>query len=211
MDSLHVIGVIADYHNEGLQKAIQPLVLLAYRDRRGYYSIKVQATGPAATIKAIKSIWDRHFPNDPYSYFFLDEFFRRQYAENQLFGAVFALFAVLAIVIACFGLLGLSAYNVLQRTREVGIRKTLGAPVHNLLFLLTKDFLMPVAIAIVISIPVTWMAMERWLQGFAYRIRIDWWVFGLAGLIAVIIAFVTVGGQALKVAVKNPVDSLRMD
>jgi putative ABC transport system permease protein len=211
MDSLHVIGVIADYHHEGLQKAIQPLVLMPYRDRRGYYSIKVQAAEPAATIKAIKSMWDRHFPNDPYSYFFLDEFFSRQYTENQHFGAVFALFAILAIAIACFGLLGLSAYNVLQRTKEIGIRKALGASVHSLLFLLTKDFLMPVVVAIVISIPVTWMAMESWLQGFAYRIGIGWWVFGLAGLMAVVIAFVTVGGQALKAAGKNPVDSLRSE
>ena len=211
MDSLHVIGVIADYHHEGLQKAIQPLVLLPYRDRRGYYSIKMQAAEPAATINAIKSIWDRHFSNDPYSYFFLDEFFSRQYAENQHFGAVFALFAVLAIAIACFGLLGLSAYNVLQRTKEIGIRKALGASVHSLLFLLTKDFLIPVVVAIIISIPVTWVAMEKWLQGFAYRIAVDWWVFGLAGLLAVIIAFVTVAGQALKAAVKNPVDSLRSE
>jgi len=211
MDSLHVIGVIADYHNEALQKAIQPLVLLPYRDRRGYYSVKVQAEESAVTIKAIKSIWDRHFPDDPYSYFFLDEFFSRQYVENQHFGEVFGLFAVLAIVIACFGLLGLSAYNVLQRTKEIGIRKVLGASVLNLLFLLTKDFLMLVVVAIVIAIPVTWMAMESWLQGFAYRIGIGWWVFCLAGLLAVVIAFVTVGGQALNAAVKNPVDSLRTE
>ncbi|MDO6429955.1 ABC transporter permease [Flavitalea sp. BT771] len=211
MDSLYIIGVIADYHSESLQKAIQPLVLLPYRDRRGYYSIKVQAAEPAATIKAIKNIWDRHFPDDPYTYFFLDEFFSRQYTENQHFGAVFALFALLAIAIACFGLLGLSAYNVLQRTKEIGIRKALGASAHSLLFLLTKDFLILVVIAMVISIPVTWMAMERWLQGFAYRIGIGWWVFGLSGLLAVVIAFVTVGGQSLKAAMKNPVDSLRTE
>jgi len=102
MDSLQVVGVIADFHNEGLQRAIQPLVLLPHRDRRSYYSIKVQTADPSATIASIKTIWDRHFPADPYSYFFLDEFFNQQYAENQRFGSVFALFAVLAIASLCF-------------------------------------------------------------------------------------------------------------
>jgi putative ABC transport system permease protein len=211
MDSLQVVGVIADFHNEGLQRAIQPLVLLPHRDRRSYYSIKVQTADASATIASIKAIWDRHFPADPYSYFFLDEFFNRQYAENQRFGDVFALFAVLAIAIACFGLLGLSAYNVVQRTKEIGIRKVLGASVNSLLFVLSRDFLALVIVAFVIAVPLTWLAMESWLQSFAYRIGLSWWVFGLAGLLAMVIAFVTVGGQALKAAMQNPVKSLRSE
>ena len=211
MDSLQVVGVIADFHNEGLQRAIQPLVLLPHRDRRSYYSIKVRTADPSATIASIKAIWNRHFPADPYSYFFLDEFFNQQYAENQRFGNVFALFAVLAIAIACFGLLGLSAYNVLQRTKEIGIRKVLGASVNSLLFVLSRDFLVLVIVAFVIAVPLTWLAMDNWLQGFAYRIGLSWWVFGLAGLLAMVIAFVTVGGQALKAAMQNPVKSLRSE
>jgi len=211
MDSLRVVGVIADFHNEGLQRAIQPLVLLPHRDRRAYYSVKIRTADPSVSIASIKAIWDRHFPADPYSYFFLDEFFNRQYAENQRFGDVFALFAVLAIAIACFGLLGLSAYNVLQRTKEIGIRKVLGASAGRLLFVLSRDFLILVIVAFVIAVPLTWLAMNSWLQGFAYRIGLSWWVFGLAGLLAVIIAFVTVGGQALKAAMQNPVKSLRSE
>jgi len=211
MDSMQVVGVIADYHNEGLQKAIQPLLLFLNRNSRHYYSIKIQGKDPAASVAAIKKVWDHHFQADPYDYFFLDDFFARQYAENQRFGEVFGLFALFAIAIACFGLLGLSAYNVLQRTKEIGIRKVLGASVQNLLLILSRDFLLLVAIAFLIAVPVTWLAMDSWLQGFAYRIGISWWIFGLAGLLAAFIAFLTVGGQALKAAMRNPVKSLRTE
>jgi putative ABC transport system permease protein len=211
MDSLRVIGVIADYHNEGLQKAIQPLVLLPNRNTRAYYSVKVLGENPAATVVAIKKIWNLHFPADPYEYFFLDEFFDRQYAENQRFGEVLALFAILAIGIACFGLLGLSAYNILQRTKEIGIRKALGASIHNLLFILSKDFILLVLTAFVISIPITWIVMDGWLQGFAYRIIISWWVFAAAGTFAILIAILTIILQTLKAALANPIKSLRTE
>ena len=211
MDSMEVVGVIADYHNEGLQKAIQPLLLFLNRNTRHYYSIKMQASNPASTIAAVKKIWDTHFPGDPYDYFFLDDNFEQQYAENRRFGEVFGLFAVFAIAIACFGLLGLSAYNVLQRTKEIGIRKVLGASTKNLLLILSRDFLLLVGVAFVIAVPVTWVAMNSWLQSFAYRIGISWWIFGMAGVMAAAIAFVTVGGQAMKAAMQNPVRSLRTE
>jgi putative ABC transport system permease protein len=211
MDSLRVVGVIADYHNEGLQKAIQPLVLLYHRDRRAYYSVKIGASDAAAAIASIKTLWDRYFPAEPYDYFFLDEFFARQYDEDRRFGKVFALFAMLAIGIACFGLLGLSAYNVLQRTKEIGIRKVLGAPVPSLLLLLSKDFLILVGVALLIAIPLTWWAMDNWLRGFAYRIPIHWAIFVAAGGLAALAAFLTVGGQALKAAGANPVRALRSE
>jgi len=211
MDSLHVVGVIADFHNEGLQKAIQPLVLFPHRNDRGYYSIKVGAADPSATVPVIRQIWNRYFPAEPFSYYFLDDFFDRQYAENRRFGSVFALFAALAIAIACFGLLGLSAYNVLQRTKEIGIRQVLGASVQSLLFILSKDFLVLVIVAFLVAVPVTWLAMDSWLQGFAYRTGISWWIFAGAGLLAIGIAFLTVSAQALKAAMQNPVKSLRTD
>lgn len=125
--------------------------------------------------------------------------------------AVFGLFALFAIAIACFGLLGLSAYNVLQRTKEIGIRKVLGASVQNLLLILSRDFLLLVAIAFLIAVPVTWLAMDSWLQGFAYRIGISWWIFVEAGATGILIALVTIGFQAIKAAVANPVKSLRVE
>jgi len=211
MDSSQVIGVIADFHNEGLQKSIQPLILFPNRDGRSNYSVKLEAKDQALTVAQIKKIWDRHFPADPFDYFFLDEFFDRQYAENKRFGEVFGLFALLAIGIACFGLLGLSAYNVIQRTKEIGIRKVLGASVQSLLFTLSRDFILLVIIAFVIAIPVTSVAMDGWLQGFAYRTHIGWWVYAIAGVLAILIALVTVGFQAMKAAVANPVKSLRTE
>jgi putative ABC transport system permease protein len=163
------------------------------------------------TIASIKRVWDRYFPGEPYDYFFLDENFDKQYSENQRFGVVFGLFALFAIAIACFGLLGLSAYNVLQRTKEIGIRKVLGASTENLLLILSRDFLLLVGVAFVIAVPVTWLAMDSWLQSFAYRVGISWWIFGLAGLLAAAIAFITVGGQAMRAAMRNPVRSLRTE
>jgi putative ABC transport system permease protein len=211
MDSLEVKGVIADYHNEGLQKSIQPLVIFANRRTRGFYSIKMQGKNAVSTVASIKRIWDRFFPGDPFDYFFLDEFFNRQYAEDKRFGQVFGLFAILAIGIACFGLLGLSAYNVLQRTKEIGVRKVLGASVNSLVLTLSKDFLKLIAFAFVIATPITMLAMHSWLQDFAYRTSIPWWLYALAGVLALFIALLTVGFQSLKAALANPVNSLRTE
>ncbi len=211
MDSLEVKGVIADYHNEGLQKSIQPLVLLFNRRTRENYSVKIQEKNAASIVANVKKIWERHFPADPFDYFFLDEFFNRQYEENKRFGEVFGLFAVLAIAIACFGLLGLSAYNVLQRTKEIGVRKVLGASVNSLVFTLSKDFLLLVAIAFVIAIPVTAVAMHSWLQSFAYQTSFPWWIHASAGVLAIFIALLTVGFQAVKAALANPIKSLRTE
>jgi len=119
--------------------------------------------------------------------------------------------ALLTIAIACFGLLGLSAYNVLQRTKEIGIRKVLGASIRSLLFVLSRDFLVLVVVAFVIAIPVTWMAMNSWLEGFAYRIGISWWIYAVAGALAISIALITVGLQALKATLANPIKSLRTE
>jgi putative ABC transport system permease protein len=211
MDSLEVKGVIADYHNEGLQKSIQPLVIFANRRARGYYAVKMQGKNSVAAVASIKKIWNRYFPDDPFDYFFLDEFFNRQYAENKRFGEVFGLFALLAIGIACFGLLGLSAYNVLQRTKEIGVRKVLGASVNSLVFTLSKDFLTLIAFAFVIAIPIAALAMHTWLQDFAYRTTIPWWIFALAGVLAFLTALLTVGVQSVKAALSNPIKSLRTE
>jgi putative ABC transport system permease protein len=211
MDSLEVTAVISDFHNEGLQKAIQPLVIFPNRGTRANYSVKIEGQHVASTVASIKRTWDRHFTADPFDYFFLDEFFNRQYDENRRFGMVFGLFAVLAITIACFGLLGLSAYNVLERTKEIGVRKVLGASVNNLVIGLSKDFMALVAVAFVIAIPITAIAMHSWLRGFAYRTSLTWWIFAAAGLLSIAIALLTVGYQALKAALANPIKSLRTE
>ena len=211
IDTVHVIGVSADFHQEGLQKVITPIAIVMREPEPNFYSIRINTSNTPQTIAAIKTVWQQHFPADPFRYFFLDEYFNRQYAENERFGAVFGLFAGLAIIIACLGLLGLSAYNVIQRTKEIGIRKVLGASVRNLLFILSRDFLVLVAVAFVIAVPLTWWAMNSWLQEFAYRIHIGWLTFAIAGALAFSIALVTVGLQSLKVTLTNPVKSLRTE
>jgi putative ABC transport system permease protein len=209
-DSLHIIGVVADYHQKGLQKAILPLVFLPGNDR-ARYSIKIESPDVATVIPAVKMVWQRNFPYDPFSYFFLDDYFARQYTEDQRFGTMFGLFAIFAITIASFGLFGLSAYNVLQRSKEISIRKVLGASVSTLLYLLSVDFLLLVAVAFVIAVPVSWIVMDKWLENFASRIGISWWIFGLAGILAMLIAFFTVASQAWKAAMTSPIKNLKSE
>ncbi|MEO5592630.1 MAG: ABC transporter permease [Chitinophagaceae bacterium] len=210
-DTLSVAGVVANFHNEGLQKKVQPLIFILRPGSRQFYSIKLEKENIRQKVAAVEKIWNRHFPADPYNYFFLDDSFNRQYKSDELFGSVFSLFSVLAILIACFGLAGLSSYNVLQRRKEIGIRKVMGASVRQLLLLLSKDFIGLVIIAFLVAVPVTWMLMSRWLNDFAYRINISWMVFITAGMISIIIAFITISFQAIKAALANPVKSLRSE
>ena len=164
-----------------------------------------------ATISAIEKKWNTLIPARPFSYYFLDEYFDRQYQSEQRFGKLFLNFAVLAIIISCLGLLGLASYSTMQRTREIGIRKVLGASVPNIVNLLSKDFLKLVSIAIIVASPIAWFVMHKWLQDFAYRIPIAWWIFVIAAFSAVFIAVVTVSFQAIRAAVSNPADSLRTE
>jgi len=210
-DTVQVLGILANYHHQGLQKAIDPMIFRLRPNSRTAYSLKIETAGVSASVAAVEKTWSKYFPNDPFSFYFLDESFDQQYKEDKLFGKVFGLFASLAILIACFGLLGLSAYNILQRTKEIGIRKVMGASVQNLLFILSKDFLKLVMIAFVIAVPVTWWIMHNWLQDFAYRINISVWVFIVAGVASFVIALVTISFQAIKAAMANPVKSLRTE
>jgi len=210
-DTVSIAGIVADYHHLGLQKPIDPMVFRLRPNTRNSYSIKIDAANVSATIATIDKIWNTNFPEDPFNYYFLDNLFDQQYKADQTFGKVFGLFAFLAILIACFGLLGLSAYNVLQRTKEIGIRKVLGASVQHVLYILSKDFLVLVIVSFIIATPVTWLIMHKWLEGFAYRISIGWWVFLVSGVLALLIALITIGTQALRAAISNPVRSLRTE
>jgi len=210
-DTVRLVGIVNNYHHQGLQKAIDPMIFRLRPNARQAYSLKIKTSNVPATIAAVQKTWNKFFPADPFNYYFLDDLFDQQYKADQSFGKIFGLFAFLAIIIACFGLLGLSAYNVLQRTKEIGIRKVLGASVQNVLYILSKDFITLVLIAFVIAVPVTWFIMHSWLQDFAYRISIQIWVFAIAGVLAILIALLTIGIQALKAAVANPVKSLRTE
>jgi len=206
-----IIGVMKDFHFKSLQEQIKPLSMRIEPNGCGLVSIKLSTNNLTSTISAIENKWNTLIPARPFSYFFLDEYFDKQYKSEQRFGKLFLNFAVLAIIISCLGLLGLASYSTMQRTREIGIRKVLGATVPNIVNLLSKDFLKLVGVAIIIASPIAWFAMHKWLQDFAYRIPISWWIFALAAVAATIIAIVTVSFQAIKAAVSNPVLSLRAE
>jgi putative ABC transport system permease protein len=210
-DTVTVVGVTANFHQLGLQKNIDPMVLLLTPNLSTFYSLKINSTNPQQTIASLKKLWNNYFPRDPFDYFFLDESFGEQYKADLLFGKVFGVFAFLAILIACFGLLGLSAYNVLQRTKEIGIRKVLGASVQSILVLLSLDFLKLILISFLFAIPAGWFIMNLWLEDYAYRINIAWWVFAVAGCVALLIAIITISTQAIKAAIANPAKSLRTE
>ena len=206
-----IIGVVKDYHTEALNKIIEPQLMLLRLNARDVYSVKIESQNIPNIINSLRAKWNMYFPNDPFSYYFLDETFDKQYKADTQFGKAFGFFACIAIIIACFGLLGLSAYNVLQRKKEIGIRKVFGASVQNIAYLLSKDFTKLVLIASVTAVPVAWWLMSKWLQSFAYRINISIWVFVIAGITTLIIALITVSFQSIKAAIANPVNSLRME
>lgn len=210
-DTLTIVGVVKNFHQEGLRRTIEPQIILLRPNTRSAYSVKLESADMTKTIAAVKKVWDDHFPQDPFNYYFLDEVYDQQYKADRLYGKVFTIFSFLAILIACFGLLGLSAYNILQRTKEIGIRKVMGASVRHVLFILSKDFMILIGLSFLLAIPVAWWVMNNWLQDFAYRIDMPWWVFLIAGLLAGLIALFTIIFQATKAAVANPVKSLRTE
>jgi putative ABC transport system permease protein len=206
-----IIGVIKDYNFEGLQQEIRPLSICLDFGDCNFLSAKVSTEHLPATLAQIKTKWDNLVPSQPFDYFFLDESFNKQYRSEEQFGSLFINFAVLAIFISCLGLLGLASYSTLQRTKEVGVRRVMGASVPGIVRLLSVDFLKLVLIAFLIAAPIAWFAMDKWLQSFAYRATMAWWLFPVAGMAAVLIAFGTISVQAIKAAMANPVKSLRAE
>jgi putative ABC transport system permease protein len=211
-----IIGVMNDFHFESLHQTIAPLILIMPSVPPGqtYYnsvSIKISGSNVSSSLATLKSTWQQYLPELPYQYTFLDENFAKLYASEQRQGTIFIIFACLAIFIACLGLFGLSAFAITQRVKEIGVRKVLGANTSTIVTLLSKDFLKLVLFASVFAFPVAWYAMNKWLQDFAYRVNIQWWVFILAGILAALIALITVSFQAIKAALANPVKSLRTE
>ncbi|WP_373516193.1 ABC transporter permease [Pricia sp.] len=163
------------------------------------------------TLAAIEEVMKKYNPAFPFEYEFVDDAFNAMFKNEKLVGSLSQIFALLAIIISCLGLFGLSAYTAEQRRKEIGVRKVLGSSVTGIVQLLSKDFMRLVLVSIVLAIPFAWWGMHRWLESFAYRIEINWWVFALAGLAAICIALLTVSFQAVKAASANPVKSLRAE
>ncbi|MEP7257212.1 MAG: ABC transporter permease [Flavitalea sp.] len=205
-----VIGIVKDFHFKSLHELISPLVMTLSHDN-GTLLIKTKTKDLSGLLKTTKMNWDKLSPEMPFSYSFLDERFNNTYRSEQNTAAILGVFAGLAIFVACLGLFGLATFMAQKRVKEIGIRKVLGANVRGIVTLLSKDFLKLVVIAFVVAAPVAWFIMNKWLQDFAYRISISWWIFGLAGLVTVGVTLITVSIQSIKSALTNPVKSLKME
>ena len=207
-DSSVIIGVAQNYHHLSLKEPIVPFIF-PYDNENVYQYLRLNTADVQQTIGEVEATFQRVFPGSTFTYSFLNDTYNQQYQAEMRFGQVFGLFAGLAILVACLGLLGLSSYTSIQRTKEIGIRKALGASVAHIIVLLTRSYFRLIFIALLIAVPVANYAMSEWLNQFAARIGIQWWLFAIPGLLVALIALLAVSGQTLKAARKNPVDSLR--
>jgi putative ABC transport system permease protein len=205
-----IIGVVKDFNFSSLRENVTPVVMFL-RNNNGNLGIRVNTANLPALLSQIENKWKALAPAAKINYSFMDADFDASYRAEQRMGQIFIIFTSLAIIIACLGLFGLSAYAAEQRNKEIGIRKVLGANVLTIVRMLSVDFIKLVFISILIAVPLAWWVMNKWLQDFAYRINIPWWVLGIAGLMAVFIAFITISFQSVKAALANPVDSLKSE
>ena len=207
-----VIGIVKDYLYGDMYETSDPVMFFNYHNYARYLYIKTESQVPISDmLSKIETVMKKNNPAFPFEYTFVDETFNAKFKSEQLVGKLSQIFALLAILISCLGLFGLAAYTAEQRSKEIGVRKVLGASVTGIVKLLSKDFLKLVVISILIAIPIAWLMMSNWLEDFAYRIEINWWIFIIAGMVAILIALATVSFQAVKAAIANPVDSLKTE
>ncbi len=208
-----VIGVVRDFHFNSLHQQVEPLVIMPRQpgQRFSQISIRISMIDPQKAVKWITDNWNKDFPGALMEYSFMDKKLNDQYLAENRFSKFFFYFSVLSLVIACLGLFGLTAFTVQQRIKEIGIRKVLGASVSNITAMLSADFLKLILISSIIAFPVAWYVMHKWLQDFAYRVNISWWMFAASGAMVLIIAFITVGFQTIRAAIANPVKNLRVE
>jgi putative ABC transport system permease protein len=203
-----VVGVTKDYHHMSLREQIKPMIFLASQ-ADGFFTLVVDPSQMKEAIAAVQKTYESIFPGNPFSYSFMDESFAAQYGQESQLSLAFSIAGILAILISCLGLFGLAAYAVQQRTKEIGIRKVMGASTRSLLSLISKDFVILVAVAMVFAFPLAWYAMDAWQADFPYKAGLSVWTFGFAGIVTLLIALITVGSQAIKAAWANPVDAMR--
>ncbi len=208
----HIIGILKDYHTHSLREPIKPVILDVKEYE--YFGVIIVRTIPGKTKEALASlakVYKEINPNYPFTYQFVDEEYKNLYSNELIIAKLSILFASLAILISCLGLLGLVMFSAEQRTKEIGIRKVLGASMGSIVALFSRDFLKLICIAFLIAAPFAWWVMNHWLLDFAYKIDLSWWIFALAAAISILITLLTVSQQAIKVAIANPVKSLRAE
>ena len=211
-DIYHIIGIVKDYHQESVKQQFHPQIfrfLPTGRDIRGYFIFEITGTDPKTTISSIETTYNKFFPDNPFDYFFLDDYYDQQFKADEVFGKVIGLFSILAIFITCLGVFGMAAFVVMKRVKEIGIRKVNGATVSDILVLLIKDIVLWVLISLLIASPLTYYVMTLWLRNFAGKTSLNWWIFALSGVLVFGVALLTVSWQSWKAAQRNPVDVLR--
>jgi len=209
LEALTVIGVVENFHFESLKKNVSPLMLFLSKRPGGYISFRFQSANTEEVIALLENKWKQMAPGQPFTYQFLDESFGKMYAAEMRLGSIFGIFSTVAIVIACLGLFALTAFTAEQRTKEIGIRKVLGASVSSIVVMLSKDFGKLVVIAFALATPFAWWGVTKWLEDYQYKVEIGWWVYALAGASAFLVAWLTMSYQSIKAATSNPVDSLK--
>jgi ABC-type antimicrobial peptide transport system permease subunit len=207
----NIVGVLKDFHDRSFRAPFAPLIVACFKNGYSQAGIKLNTKDASNVLRAIENIWGQSFPDFVFEYKFLDEKVDSFYKDERRLSHLYKIFALIAIFLSCLGLYGLASFMAVQRLKEVGIRKVLGASVSSVIYLFSKEFIILVAIAFIIASPVAWYFMDKWLQDYVYRIDMSWWIFLLGGLASIIIALVTVSFQALKAAIANPVKSLRTE
>ncbi len=210
-DTFNIVGVLKNYHQEGLKSKHEPLIFRYFRDANSYYSIKVNPQKNQEVLAFVEEQWQLFFPLNPFEYFFLEDYYNEQYRNEIRFGSVFGVFSFLAIFIACLGLFGLSSYTTLQRRQEIGLRKVLGSSSGNAVLLLLRYFMIQVLIAVPVGLGLGYYIMHSWLQNFPYRVGIGWWFFLLPLAMVILITMLTVSSQVIRTANVNPADTLRRE
>ncbi len=206
-----IVGVVKDFNAMSLRRALVPVLITTVKDFYGTAGIKLQTKDVDGTLKKVGAVWNEVYPDFVYEQKFLDSKIENFYTQERKLSNLYKIFAALAIFLSCLGLYGLASFMAVQKIKEVGIRKVLGASVSNILFLFSKEFLLLIGIAFLIATPLAYYFMHGWLQDFVYRVNISWWVIALSGLIAVAVAMITISFKAVKAAVANPVKSLRSE
>jgi len=206
-----IVGVLKDFHSTGFKDKYSLVILTPFKRAYDKAGIKLTSGNPAATLAAIEKLWNQTFPNYVFEYKFLDDSIEAFYRQEQQQAVLYKIFAAIAIFLGCLGLYGLASFMAVQRTKEVGIRKVLGASIQNIVYLFTREFAVLIAIAFVIAAPIAWYFMHRWLQDYAFRLPITWWIFLAGGAASLTVALLTISFNAMKAARANPVKSLRSD
>jgi putative ABC transport system permease protein len=208
-EALTVIGIWKDYHHQSIRKPVEPIVFYhRHPFEYGYYSFQVQSR-EGNYLADLEKIWNKHYPNDQFIYYFMDSFYEQQYRADELFGKLLNLFSVISIVVACLGLFGMASLALVKRTKEIGVRKVLGATVWNILVMISMDYIKLIAISCVFAFPAAYYITTQWLDGFAYKINVSWWMIVLPGVLVLLVTLLTISGQSIRAAMTNPADCMK--